>query len=97
MFNGVELDELRKYVGEDGKLIISDSLTDKQKERFSFINSLNINLVDVLTRKVDNTEDSEEEEEVLSSSTDDDVVEELDEEAIIEENDEPVQDLDNFF
>ena len=44
MFKEDEIEELRKHLDNNGKLIISSDLTEKQKERYQFINNLNISI-----------------------------------------------------
>lgn len=102
-----EIEELKKHLGSDGKLIISDDLTEKQIERYQFINSLNVDLVSILTRNTKLVDlDDEEASNTNTSdydSDDDDVdVEFLDEDSdsssnITEDEDATIDNLDSFF
>ena len=67
MFKEDEIDNLKKNLGADGKLIISDDLTEKQKSRYQFINSLNIDLISVLTRNTKPVDFGDEEANAFSS------------------------------
>ena len=51
MISPKELDFLKQYLGADGKLIITDDLTEARKERFEFINSLNLDLKELFSRE----------------------------------------------
>ena len=104
MFKQDEIDELKKQLGSDGKLIISDNLTEKQKERYQFINSLNIDLISVLTRNPKSIDlDDEDSTPVVDSDDliDDTDVEVLDNDNNIEEDDDDddagVEELNDFF
>ena len=66
MIKNEEIEFLKKHLDENGKLIISPDLTEKQIERFQFINSLNVDLVSVLQRKTELI-DNEDEADTLSS------------------------------
>ena len=96
-----EIEILKKYLGEDGKLIISDDLTEKQKERFLFINSLNIDLISVLTRKTKMMDIGDEDsEQFLDDDNDTSDLEVLSSEAevTIEEDDNAIiEGFDDFF
>lgn len=106
MIKNEEIEFLKKHLDENGKLIISPDLTEKQIERFQFINSLNIDLVSVLQRKTELI-DNEVEADTLSSDVnadeDDDLddseeIEELEDSNVIKEDDNvAVDDLDSFF
>lgn len=103
MINGEEIEQLKNYIGSDGKLVITDDLSEKQKERFQFINSLNINLIDVLTRHNEELSSEDFAEEETSGSVDFDSLDEeiLDgpdfSEDIVEDDDASMDDLDSFF
>ena len=102
-----EIEELRKHLDSNGKLVISSDLTEKQKERYQFINELNIDLISVLKRdkKVINSDNDEEDNSNIKShdNSDDDLeVEFLDDEysistSIEEDEDATIDNLDNFF
>ena len=106
MIKNEEIEFLKKHLDENGKLIISPDLTEKQIERFQFINSLNVDLVSVLQRKTELI-DNEDEADTLSSDVnadeDDDLdgseeIEELEDSNVIKEDDNvAVYDLDSFF
>lgn len=106
MIKNEEIEFLKKHLDENGKLIISPDLTEKQIERFQFINSLNVDLVSVLQRKTELI-DNEDEADTLSSDVnadeDDDLdgseeIEELEDSNVIKEDDNvAVDDLDSFF
>ena len=106
MIKNEEIEFLKKHLDENGKLIISPDLTEKQIERFQFINSLNVDLVSVLQRKTELI-DNEDEADTLSSDVnadeDDDLdgseeIEELEDSNVIKEYDNvAVDDLDSFF
>lgn len=107
MFKEDEIEELRKHLDSNGKLVISSDLTEKQKERYQFINELNIDLISVLKRdkKVINSDNDEEDNSNIEShdNSDDDLeVEFLDDEysistSIEEDEDATIDNLDNFF
>lgn len=103
MIREEELESIKKHLGSDGKLIIDSSLTDKQRERFEFINSLDIDLMEVLTRNTQMVNYGDEELESDNSSDDDDddieVIDGDDENANvgIEENGEIDDSLEDFF
>lgn len=104
MIRDDEIESLKQSLGSDGKLIITDDMSDSQKERYQFINSLNLNLLEVLTRKNDDVEsdvsldpDSEEFNDVDDFA---DEVETLDDSmnsSVIEENGASVDDLNDLF
>lgn len=106
MIKNEEIEFLKKHLDENGKLIISPDLTEKQIERFQFINSLNVDLVSVLQRKTELI-DNEDEADTLSSDVnadedddldDSDEIEELEDSNVIKEDDNvAVDDLDSFF
>lgn len=106
MIKNEEIEFLKKHLDENGKLIISPDLTEKQIERFQFINSLNVDLISVLQRKTELI-DNEDETDTLSSDVnaddDDDLddseeIEELEDSNVIKEDDNvAVDDLDSFF
>lgn len=106
MIKNEEIEFLKKHLDENGKLIISPDLTEKQIERFQFINSLNVDLVSVLQRKTELI-DNEDEADPLSSDVnadedddldDSDEIEELEDSNVIKEDDNvAVDDLDSFF
>lgn len=107
MFKEDEIEELRKHLDNNGKLIISSDLTEKQKERYQFINNLNIDLISVLKRDKQVIDLGEEEPTSIASSDydeedDDDDTEVLDDDTssytTIEEDDNAsIDNLDNFF
>lgn len=107
MFKEDEIEELRKHLDSNGKLVISSDLTEKQKERYQFINELNIDLISVLKRdkKVINSNNDEEDNSSIKSheNSDDELeVEFLDDEysmstSIEEDEDATIDNLDNFF
>ena len=107
MFKEDEIEELRKHLDSNGKLVISSDLTEKQKERYQFINELNIDLISVLKRdkKVINSDNDEDDNSNIKShdNSDDDLeVEFLDDEysistSIEEDEDATIDNLDNFF
>lgn len=105
MIKDSEIEELKKHLDENGKLIISDDLTDKQKERFNFINDLGIDLIAVLSRKTELVDYGDEPEETSYDAEDDsddfeDSVEDMDDDSssLIEEDDSAsVENLDDFF
>lgn len=72
MIRNDEIDELKKHLGSDGKLIISDDLTEKQIERYQFINSLNVDLISILTQNIPNVDLGDEEKNSSNASFDDD-------------------------
>lgn len=99
MIREEELESIKKYLGSDGKLIIDSSLTDKQRERFEFINSLDIDLMEVLTRNTQYVNYGDEELEVENSDDEDDieVIDDEDANVGIEENGEIDDSLEDFF
>lgn len=100
MIREEELESIKKHLGSDGKLIIDSSLTDKQRERFEFINSLDIDLMEVLTRNTQYKDYGDEELESENSDDNDDieVIDNDEEEDIgIEENGEMDDSLEDFF
>lgn len=103
MINAQEIAKLREHIGPDGKLIIDDSLTEKQKERFNFINSLDIDIISVLSTPVE-IHDMPDESEVLSIEDDEenetsdiDMQQDIDNKSDIVENNVSVDDLNSFF
>ena len=95
-----EIDELKKHLGSDGKLIISNDLTEKQIERYQFINSLNVDLLSVLSRESKSVDYNDEETDnttyVEDASNDD--IENLENSYTIDEDDTAsVEELNNFF
>jgi len=94
MLSPNELNTLRQYLGPDGKLIISDNLSPAKKERFEFINSLNLNLVELFSRNT-RLEDVEDvfEDDISSSEYDSDEIDDIEYEA--EEDFEFVEDDDS--
>lgn len=99
-----EIEDIKSRLDSDGKIIISDNMSEAQKERYSFINSMNIDLIDVLSRK--NNDLSEGEQDLDDSSVysnEDEVLDDV--EALdtneystdIVENDESVDDLNSIF
>ena len=100
MIKDEELEELKKHLDENGKLIITDDMSDKIKERYEFINSLNVDLISLLSRKTQDVDFGDEDEEVEVVDSDDDDGEILDEEetdSLIEESDDEISDLNGFF
>lgn len=110
MIREEEIAELKKHLDANGKLVITDDMSDAQKERYQFINSLDVDLVEVLSRETSGpVEDFDEEDEPDSEALaeevdaygDGDDAELLDDDETdgdIEENDSDFQDgLDNFF
>lgn len=101
MIKDEELEELKKHLDENGKLIITDDLTDKQVERYQFINSLNVDLISLLSRKRQVVDFPDEEVEMITDDSSDDIddseyVENLTS-TEIEESGEEITDLDDFF
>lgn len=85
---------IKKHLGSDGKLIISDDLTERQKQKFEYINSLGIDVSIVLKER------EEEEPPVVEETESYDDVEVLNEgnySSNIIEDDSPVDDLNDFF
>ncbi len=107
MFKEDEIEELRKHLDNNGKLIISSDLTEKQKERYQFINDLNIDLISVLKRDKQVIDLGEEEPTSIASSDydeedDNDDTEVLDDDTssyttIKEDDNASIDNLDNFF
>ena len=101
MIKDEELEELKKHLDENGKLIITDDMSDKIKERYEFINSLNVDLISLLSRKTQDVDfgDEDEEVEVVDSDDDDDgeILDEDETDSLIEESDEEISDLNDFF
>lgn len=99
MIKDEEIEELKKHLDSYGKLVITDDLSESQKERFQFINSLNVDLLTVLNRKVeyDDENDVELPSNNIEDNDEDYEVEVLDNDIEIEENDQAVDGLDNFF
>ena len=93
---------MRKFLGPDGKLVISDEMTEEQKRNCEIFNSLGMDLASVLSetapplRKIsevsieENEEDTDFEEEKGIEMLDDST-------SVIEENDMFVDDLNNLF
>lgn len=104
MLSPNELNTLRQYLGPDGKLIISDNLSDAKKERFEFINSLNLNLVELFSRntKLEDVEDVIE-DDIADSEYDSDEEEDIEYESeedfefVEEEDTDIVDDLNDIF
>lgn len=106
MIKDNEIEELKKHLDVNGKLVISDNLTDKQKERYTFINNLDIDLIAVLNRNTEIANYDDEFESLNDNDQDDDyeddetLTDDLDEtsSSIIEENDDvSVENLNDFF
>ncbi len=108
MFNENEINELKNKLDSNGKLIITDDMPQKIKERYEFINSQNLNLVEILSRKVnlnsDEDDDDEDSIEVLNNdeqeydvSDDDNEIIDASDDNISEDDSVSVEDLENFF
>ncbi len=104
MIREQEIEELKTMLDSDGKIRITDDLPPAKKERYEFINSLNLDLVEVLSRKKEDYSISDDEVRTNSSDDEDDdvEVETLDDDSstdsIIEEDDSAtVDDLSGFF
>lgn len=109
MFDENEINELKNKLDSNGKLIITDDMPQKIKERYEFINSQNLNLVEILSRKVNLNSDEEEDDdedsiEVLNNdeqeydvSDDDNEIIDASDDNISEDDSVSVEDLENFF
>lgn len=108
MFNENEINELKDKLDSNGKLIITDDMPQKIKERYEFINSQNLNLVEILSRKVnlnsDEDDDDKDSIEVLNNdeqeydvSDDDNEIIDASDDNISEDDSVSVEDLENFF
>ena len=99
MIKDEELEELKKHLDENGKLIITDDMSDKIKERYEFINSLNVDLISLLSRKTQDVDFGDEEVETADSDDDYDgeILDEDENDSLIEESDEEISDLNDFF
>lgn len=99
MIKDEELEELKKHLDENGKLIITDDMSDKIKERYEFINSLNVDLISLLSRKTQDVDfgDEDEEVEVVDSDDDGEILDEEETDSLIEESDDEISDLNGFF
>lgn len=86
---------IKNHLGADGKLIISSDLTEKQKQKFEYINSLGIDVSMVLKEREKEEEPIIEEPEAYSDDVE--VLNEGNSSSNIVEDDSPVDDLDNFF
>lgn len=98
MIQEEELIFLKNHLGTDGKLIISDDLTEDQKTRFEFINGLDIDLASMIENRFSagNYDDKDEEDDDENSgvaSFDNSQVSTVE----IQETGEEVNDLDDFF
>lgn len=85
---------IKNHLGSDGKLIISDDLTDRQKQKFEYINSLGIDVSIVLKER------EKEEPPIIEETESYDDVEVLNEgnsSSNIIEDDSPIDDLNDFF
>lgn len=107
MFNENEINELKDKLDSNGKLIITDDMPQKVKERYEFINSQNLNLVEILSRKVNLNSDEDDDDdsiEVLNhdeqeydASDDDNEIIDASDDNISEDDSVSVEDLENFF
>lgn len=99
MLSEEEIISLKNRLDSNGKLIITDDLPDNKKQRYEWINSLNVDLVELLSRKSEEIQVSDDSD---SDDFDDSDVELLDEDTtsgsdIVEDNSFSADDLDNFF
>ena len=106
MIREEEIAELKKHLDVNGKLVITDDMSDTQKERYQFINSLDVDLVELLSRKSDMSIDPADEEEEPDFESDDSDLDDDDEAEVLDDTDaseiqedhSDFQDgLDNFF
>ncbi len=87
--------DIQGKLDANGKLIISDDMSDDLKKTYKFVNSLNLDLANVLQNEVNLSSDQDDSEKMDSSP----IVDNIDNsnlDAIIE-NDDPTDDLENFF
>lgn len=107
MLNENEIEELKNKLDSNGKLIITDDMPQKVKERYEFINSQNLNLTEVLSRKINlNSNDDVDEDAIETLNDNDSEYEESDndneiidtgDDNISEDDSVSVEDLENFF
>lgn len=107
MLNENEIEELKNKLDSNGKLIITDDMPQKVKERYEFINSQNLNLTEVLSRKINlNSNDDVDEDAIETLNDNDSEYDESDndneiidtgDDNISEDDSVSVEDLENFF
>lgn len=107
MFNAEDIEKLKGMLDSNGKIIISDDLSEKQKEKYEWINSLDIDLVEVLSRKpekidldedIESLDDTSEEDDDNDNDNDEFIGEEDSSSSeIVEDGNVSVDDLNSFF